>query len=705
MDNQGSLKWKFDVSAFRLIGRDLITDRVTALFELVKNSYDANAREVWVTFQNISSEDISKRVITIKDDGYGMAFEDVRDKWMVIGTPSKRAAKYSPAPFHRRCVGEKGIGRFAVDKLGDKVTITTKKENDDAWLNISIDWDEYENKSNSGDTCYFTDIDNLYNFSKASNIEESGTTLTIKNVRESWTEKDVLRFLRESCRIVSPYSKDYGTFEIHVYAPEYSIDDNTERGINAGETDLATLAGSISFGNSYQETLFFDEHTESLQKRRSPLRSFGGVEMILYFFDGKARSAYKKKYPYNHIDGIKIYRDGLITTPFAEMEGEVGNQRDILGIDKNRWQDMFDKVSAREIIGTVFITKERNPYIIDSTNRQDFTDTPEYRDLKAFIIEQLGAIVAYKQYMQEKNKGKISSQLVTAGNNLNEFATVINQVAETYPEVSSQLKPLVSKVLSIGKSIKRTLKEQQQIESDYVRKENMYLSMMSLQEYAIQVTHAVRTSLSRIQTDAQYFYEFFPDPEDEDTFKLYAKEIFEEMQVLDKVIDYMLSYSSSNLQFEELDTKLLIQNIINGYLLQMKKEDIEIRLDLIDNLHIFCNVQFVKEILQNVINNSIKALKQTSKKIIKISSFIENESLILLVSDNGIGIPREKWDWIFGLYNTTTEKDGGAGVGLYVVQSRVKALKGNVFVTNSEFAPLGATIRIELPFRKSDIYA
>lgn len=702
MNTQGSLKWKFDVSAFRLIGRDLITDRVTALFELVKNSFDANAREVWVSFENVSSDDKKKRVITIKDDGYGMSFKDVQDKWMVIGTPSKRTAKYSPAPFHRRCVGEKGIGRFAVDKLGDKVTITTKKENEHAWLNVSINWDEYEDKSNSEDTSFFTDIENQYVFSKADKKEESGTILTIKDVREAWSEKDVLRFLRESCRIVSPYSKDYGTFEIHVYAPEFSIDDNTERGINIGETELATLAGEISFGTDYQEAFFFDEQTEKLQKRRTDLRSFGGVDMDLYFFDGKARAGYKKKYPYNHIDGIKIYRDGLITTPFAEMEEEVGNQRDILGIDKNRWQDMFDKVSAREIIGTVYITKERNPQIIDSTNRQDFTDTLEYRDLKAFVIEQLGAIVAYKQYMQEKNKGKVSHQLITVGNNLSEFATVINKVAETYPEVRGQLLPLVSKAQHIGKALKVTLKEQQEIESDYVRKENMYLSIMSLQEYAIQVTHAVRTSLSRIQTDAQYFYEFFPDPEDEELFKIYAKEIFEEMQVLDKVIDYMLSYSSSNLQFEELDTKLLINDILNGYLLKFKKDNIDINLELIDNLHIFCNVQFIKEILQNVINNSIKALKGTLAKKLKITTFIENESLILLVSDNGIGIPHDKWDWIFGLYNTTTEKEGGAGVGLYVVQSRVKALKGKVFVTNSEFAPLGATIRIELPFRKSN---
>lgn len=702
MSNQGALKWKFDVSAFRLIGRDLITDRVTALFELLKNCYDANASEVWVSFENISSSDYSERRIKISDNGYGMSFEDVRDKWMVIGTSSKRKAKYSPAPFYRRCVGEKGIGRFAVDKLGDIVTIQTKKHGDESWLQVTMDWNKYEEISLNEGTNYFTDVENEYKFIFAENAESSGTTISIFNVREQWTEKDVLRFLRESCRIVSPYSKEYGSFEIHVIAPEFSIDDNTERGINQGETDLATLSGVIGFGSDYQEEFFFDEQTVTLQKKRTPLRSFGGVDMRLYFFDGNARAKYKKNYPHsNHIDGIKIYRDGLITTPFAEMEEEVGNQRDILGIDKNRWQDMFDKISAREVIGFVDISKERNPEIIDSTNRQDFTDTLEYRELKSFILRQLSPIVDYKRYIREKNKGQLSNKLVSVGNNLNEFAQMLSNIGDNHPEVKFEVQPLMEKAQRLGRTITSTLKQQEIVEAEYVRKENMYLSIMSLQEYAIQVTHAVRTSLSRIQTDAQYFYEFFPDPEDNDLFLIYAKEIYDEMQVLDKVIDYMLSYSSSNLQFEELDTKAIVQEIVKGYLLKFKKEDIEIRLDLIENLHIFCNLQFIKEILQNLINNSIKALQQTSNKQIKITSFVENDSLVLLVSDNGSGIARDKWDWVFGLYNTTTEKDGGAGVGLYVVQSRVKALKGKVYVTESEYSPEGTTIKIELPFRKS----
>ena len=97
MDDNRTLKWRFDVSTFRLIGRDLITDRVTALFELVKNCYDANAQNVNVIFENVGAGKTDS-VIRIEDDGYGMSFEDIRDKWMVIGTSSKRSHPYSPEP-------------------------------------------------------------------------------------------------------------------------------------------------------------------------------------------------------------------------------------------------------------------------------------------------------------------------------------------------------------------------------------------------------------------------------------------------------------------------------------------------------------------------------------------------------------------------------------------------------------------------------
>ena len=141
-DNTSLLHFKFDVSTFRLLGRELITDRITALFELVKNCYDANAENVQLTFENLNPLCPSSRII-IEDDGLGMTFEDIRDKWMVIGTSSKRRSRTSPSPYNRVVAGKKGVGRFAVDKLGAKLVMKTKKKDSLVWNCLETDWTKY----------------------------------------------------------------------------------------------------------------------------------------------------------------------------------------------------------------------------------------------------------------------------------------------------------------------------------------------------------------------------------------------------------------------------------------------------------------------------------------------------------------------------------------------------------------------------------
>lgn len=709
------LKWRFDISTFRLIGRELITDRITALFELVKNCYDANATRVDVVFENVSYDnavvdDTTKEVrvnpgskIVIEDNGYGMSFEDIRDKWMVIGTASKRTSPFSPRPFGRRCVGEKGIGRFAVDKLGDKVNIVTKKEEDDRWLNVEIDWNSYFNEVSPDEREHirlFTDIENKYDYldrNEGSGV--SGTKLIVSSVREFWSKDDISRFYKEANKIVSPYTLLNPPFKIYITAREYGW---VEKPVEPDKIDFATEEAEITYRDGIQETLYFDKDKGCIAKKDGPLRIFGGISLKIFYFDENARRNYYRKYKdvNNRIDGIKIYRDGIIATPFAEAEANPDRKRDILGIDKRLWQDIFNRISTREIIGILDITKDGNPKIIDATNRQDFIDNREYRELKEFILEQLRAFEELKIYKRELKRASVSDELKTAKENVDTFAHSVNRVIETNPDLKKDLQPLVEQATKAGTSVKKAIEEQKKAEKEYIRKENMYLSIMSLQEYAIHIAHAVRTSLGKIQRKAEFFDKYYPDPEEEEYFKLYAKEIYQEMLVLNQVIDFMLSYSKSGLNFEDLNLNELVSGLFKSYETSLKAENIRSIVEIPDNLRINTNRQFFMDILQNMISNSVKALKGVPDKTIKCSGYISENDLILSMSDNGIGIPLEKREWVFGVFNTTTAESGGAGIGLYVVKTRVESLKGKVEVVDSEFGKVGTTIKISLPFKK-----
>ena len=103
-----------------LLGRESISSPVVAVLELVKNAYDADANSVIVRFHKASTPE---GTIEVSDDGHGMSWEDIKTKWMVIGTDNKQREPISPGGRIR--VGEKGIGRFALDRLASQVVLET----------------------------------------------------------------------------------------------------------------------------------------------------------------------------------------------------------------------------------------------------------------------------------------------------------------------------------------------------------------------------------------------------------------------------------------------------------------------------------------------------------------------------------------------------------------------------------------------------
>ena len=700
MDDNHKLKWRFDVSTFRLIGRDLITDRVTALFELVKNCYDANAQNVNVIFENVGAGK-KQAVIRVEDDGYGMSFEDIRDKWMVIGTSSKRARPYSPKPFNRKCVGEKGIGRFAVDKLGDKVSVITKKEGAEKWLKVDIDWTAYYTETEKEtDIRLFTDMENVYTYNDAENPNISGTKLIITSIREPWTKKEIEHLMREISKIVSPFANLSYPFKVRVIAPEFDIDQESIRTLD--DFNNATISLSIDFDETkkLQQSIFYDKEKSTFNYHLIPLKPFGGIRMKIFFFDELARRNYRKAFPNDPIDGFKVYRDGIIATPFAETNEIQDLKRDILGIDKRVYQDIFNRISTREFLGVIDITKNGNPQIIDATNRQDFVDNDEYREMKKFIITQLNALQDYKVEMRQAKRDNAQEGLKAASDDINSLVEAFNDIVAQKPELKLTVEPLIKQVRKTGRSVKTAISEQKKALEDFTRKENIYMSIMSLQQFAINITHDVRSTLNQIRDREEFFYRYYPDPEEEDLFILYSKEMYERFKVLNRVINYMLSYSQSNLTPEEVDLKNTFEEILGEYDDVFSREGISLQTDFPDKLVLNANRQFFRDILQNLIDNSVKAMAKSEQKVIRCSYEVQNDMLEILVSDTGIGIPQEDNEQIFALYYTTTELQGGAGVGLYIVKTRVQSLGGSVAVVDSEFGKIGTTIKITIPFKK-----
>jgi HSP90 family molecular chaperone len=167
------------------LGEQLIKNESIAIIELVKNAYDADASCVTVTMNNI--EDPSKGEIIIKDDGWGMDLETILNVWLEPGSNSKSQllAGNKRSPKGRLPIGEKGIGRFGVHKLGNEIEMITKRKNGKECY-VHIDWSEFK------DTLYLNDIqipvverDTPLIF----NEDEEGTILKIKRIKKIWKKQ------------------------------------------------------------------------------------------------------------------------------------------------------------------------------------------------------------------------------------------------------------------------------------------------------------------------------------------------------------------------------------------------------------------------------------------------------------------------------------------------------------------------------------
>lgn len=703
------LRFKFDVSTFRLLGRELITDRITALFELVKNCYDANANKVDISFEHLNPISENSRII-ISDDGLGMTFEDIRDKWMVIGTSSKRRKRTSPAPYNRVVAGKKGVGRFAVDKLGGKLVMKTKKKDSPVWHCLETDWTKYSEeedrqlKLNFDESLeeqkLFTDIDNKY-WTEPAEIGVQGTKLEISSLNDVWLEKDVIRAYRELSKIVRPTLNVKYPFNIHFHVPEYkAYDDKTVESLVLAK---ATLSYALNFRYDDEKQKYYQEYIEenkgTLCIKEKEAEVFGPVGFTIYYYDQEGKKNFTKE---DRIDGIKVYRDGIIATPFAEYKSSRDEQKDLFGIDKRRWSGFFEKLSTRDIIGWVDIKDELNPEIKDSTNRQDFVDNKEWSSLKDFVISQIHQIELYLKHKKETTKKENVERLKKADSDIEDIKQKINRIKNNSffasPEVESELNEITSRLGEIKQNVSASTKDYERMEEDKRQQENIMFSLVSLQAYAGQISHILRISIGIIKRSAEFVAKWIPLGQKYDKSVKHSQRIFDEMNNLSKAMDFMLSYAKDDSTFEYFGVKDAMEEIFEyRYRYLFEEESIKAECVVEEDFDLSYNKKAFQDMFGNLIDNSIKALRNTQDKRIRCSVYREDDNLVVLFSDNGPGIPEENRDRIFDVFYTTTSDLGGAGLGLYIVRTRLDSIKGTITLEPNEFKPTGATFKIVIP--------
>ncbi|MFN8296644.1 MAG: ATP-binding protein [Chitinophagales bacterium] len=310
----------FDISAavIRQLGEELVSDEVTAVMELIKNSYDADANWVRVEINtkdnynnsNLYYKDSAPGYISIEDDGFGMSEDDIWNSWMKISLSSKKKFKADGlvTPKGRTPLGEKGVGRLSTQRIGTRLELFTGKKNSDQKNHVAFDWDQFDD-----DTSLTSVPVHIDSFKKSDS--EKGTTLVVTNLKEPqrWLGSSWDRFRGQISQMIFPY-KDKRVFNVYLKlnGQNVDLDEMTDRVINnsvgkfsfnvsdkkaylKGEIKLQKLSGS----NKKDEIIFYENNLlpdlgkdffafltdeQANKKNFIPDIKYSGKKNILYTF-------------------------------------------------------------------------------------------------------------------------------------------------------------------------------------------------------------------------------------------------------------------------------------------------------------------------------------------------------------------------------------------------------------------------------------
>lgn len=701
-----------------MLGDQLIKNEQIAVTELMKNSYDADADWVKVTFVGFGDnwKVLPESKIVIEDNGIGMTKDVISESWMNPATPNK-VERERTAKKQRIIQGEKGIGRYAMLKLGRKVELITRSENkkeQNVEYSVSLDLSDYDDNffvdGKDGKEGLFLDTLQFELLSTSPSVfvgndvvvnnilfegtkNTHGTRIEISKLRGKWSQRKVedvkesiLRFgslfdeiiLGESSRDKSSVGEN---MTVGLYRDDVNItgDDKTEQTFLGNLFDTKTVI-RITEGHYYsdlQEICFkendcpktlsvtgadfrgqriYKKHFGEGNKVRA-VSDFGDFEFDFYIFDFNAKDT---KYALSEeakkiIREHRIYllRDGIRVLPYGDSTD------DWLQIDISRGTISAGSFfSNDQIVGRVKITKTGNPHLKDKTNREGLIDDEDYTSDFICIIQSFLSYLrtqSYKIYLEKEKKQK-DIDVVKA----RRVEKEINDLKDYFKE-NRKAKELLGQLEKTYKAERKYLLERAQ------RTEALAAVGLSVEtashDIMLMYGRGIDT-LSRLLKASQS-PEFDCHSAFDELTKLYGMFIY----VKNQLSDMQKLFVSSKQSRKNIRVKDMLDKVISIYNNSLKDNSIRINVSEIGSpLIARCTMAEVLQVLINLIDNSIYWLNTIDREDKTILVTLDGNSTQMIFSDNGPGVRDDDKAYIFEPFFSGKGSEG-RGLGLYIIRS------------------------------------
>ena len=365
--DKGFLKFDVKTGMKNIIGRDLITDDFIAIYELVKNSYDAYADYVKISF--------NQNEIIILDNGKGMSKSDLSKKWFAVAysakkegiedDDTKKESHLNNLKSRRFYAGAKGVGRFSCDRLGGKLELITSKTNKAQTYKLNIDWSEFEKDSEQSFDSVEIPFEEISNDNEFPENSTNGTILKIQNLNSTWDRRKIFELRRSLEKLINPFTKE-NSFRIEIdvkgSVPTLKkLDSNLKVNGIIGNSilkifDLKTTQIYLKLKENLITTKIIDRGTliYEIEEPNTFDSLIDDLEINLYFLNRSAKINFGKLMdiePTNY-GNIFLFKNGFRVQPY----GNVGD--DSWEIDNRKQQGYNRFLGTRDLFGKVDLISE-----------------------------------------------------------------------------------------------------------------------------------------------------------------------------------------------------------------------------------------------------------------------------------------------------------------------------------------------------------
>lgn len=688
----------------RTLGDELISNEIVAIIELVKNSYDADATRVMIRF--IGPLEPGKGCIEVVDNGHGMELKTVQTVWMEPATPSKRVRPRS-AKFKRRHLGEKGIGRFASSRLADELEVVSRLEGSAKEVYAVFDWRQFDDNNKYLDEVLILweerepteiraggTIELLWKNEKklppASKMS-NGTILRMAGLRQKWEARQFEDLRRGLARLISPKAAKEANFEIVLdLSPEFSQFSSKVEPPEILKHPLYVARGSIAADGTYK--IRCEIRTQGIERefkgRFLHVRNMKGQFQVRGIEDGEPPKQAEKigcgpfeielrvwdrddlgniiqkthssvqdvRRDLDAVAGINVYRDGFRVFPYGEPFD------DSFRLDRRRVQNPTLRLSNNQIYGTVSITADANPNLIDQSNRQGLQENRAYADLREVIYAVMGKLeqMRWDAKRPAKSEGKTSKPAggIFAGFNLKPLS---DYIAQQMPQ-DEKAKELIEKT---EEEFDSRLKEIQTVLARYQR-------LATLGQLIDHVLHEGRQPIASINNEAELGLS------DTERAEQIGRELIPRLKGRftrirkqgDVLADTFKRMEPFGGRKRGRPAQLYLEDIIRDafafFVTDTERLNAKITLPQTQTL-VRVDSTEIQEVIINLVQNGLYWLEQVNEAKREIAVNVERkdpEHIEIVFSDSGPGIPSDIREHIFEPYFSTRPE--GIGLGLSI---------------------------------------